>query len=102
MRRHETHYELARRWARKDTQVRVPFCPPLIGRQAIITGVDHNAHHCSLQLPGSLVELPVASYIQAYGPSHLPQIGHTCWVHLNGKDLVVMGQHISPFNVVTL
>lgn len=98
MRRDPTIDELARLLARRDMQVRVPRQFPVMSTHGTISYADHGAKTCSLTLAGSLVEIPTVSYIQAYSPAHLPQSGHTCWVHIpNNGDIVIMGQHISPF-----
>jgi hypothetical protein len=102
LRRDSTIDELARRLARRDTQVRVPRQFPVFSRQAVITSVDHGGFNCNILLAGSLVEIPTVSYIQAYSPAHLPQVDHTCIVHVNGHDIQVMGQHISPFDFITI
>lgn len=92
--------ELARRLARRDTQVRVPVQRRILERHAVITAVDHSAGHCGLQMAGSLVELSSIPYVQAYNPSHLPRVGHTVVVHCSGPNVRIIGQHVSPFDFI--
>lgn len=93
---------LARRLVRPvDAHVRVPVQPPAYLRQGVITHVNTGASQVHLQLGGSDVVIPNVTYIQHYSPVHQPQVNHTCWVWVNGKQLLVAGQHIaSPFETI--
>jgi len=49
--------------------------------------------------PSGLI-IPGVRFLQAYSASNLPAEGHTVWAGHFGTDLVVLGQHIVPPNLV--
>jgi hypothetical protein len=49
--------------------------------------------------PSGLVA-PGVRFIQSYSPDTPPSVGDTVWTFHNGTDLLVMGQHVVPTNLV--
>jgi hypothetical protein len=50
--------------------------------------------------PSGLV-LPGVRFMQAYSAADPPAVGHTVWAQHFGTDIVVLGQHVVPPNIVT-
>lgn len=87
--------QLARSLTRRDALMRVPPQPQLSLRQATITGgVSGSNSICNVLLAGASTAITGVKFLQSYGPSLTPAAGHTCWVCVNGSDLLVLGKQV--------
>lgn len=83
--------ELARKLSRRNALVRVPPQPTAKLRQGVVTRVNYGAHQVDLKLGASDKVIEGVTFM----PPYRPLVGHTCWVIVNGPDLLVLGQHLA-------
>lgn len=88
--------------ARLGRAIRSPGNPAWLPRptqssyhMGTVTGVDHGNGVLDFQFadPSGII-VPAVRVLQAYSPAHLPQEGHVVWLHLNGTDPMIIGQHV--------
>lgn len=61
--------------------------------QLVGTDAGNNVADFQFADLGGIV-VPSVRVLQAYSPTNLPQTGHYVWLHLNGTDPMIIGQHI--------
>lgn len=66
--------------------------PPAELRQGIITAVDAPNARVDVQIGGNSAVIPGVAHLSNY----LPAVNDTCWVMVNGPDLVVLDRTATP------
>jgi hypothetical protein len=92
---------LARSVQRGGSSGWVPRAPQLTLHQGTVTDVDTFGGVVGFQIndPSGLV-VPAVRYLQAYSATNPPTAGDIVWAHHYGTDLLVLGQHVVPPNIV--
>jgi hypothetical protein len=61
--------------------------------QLVDTDGGNNVADFQFADPSGVV-VPSVRVLQAYSANYQPQAGHYVWLHLNGTDPMIIGQHI--------
>lgn len=61
--------------------------------QLVGTDAGNNVADFQFADPSGIV-VPGVRVLQAYSPTYQPQEGHYVWLHLNGTDPMIIGQHV--------
>lgn len=95
---------LARRVSRggNSSSIRLPRTPQLTMHMGTLAAVDNNTNtaHFEFNDPSGLI-VPGVRIVQAYTAANPPQAGDIVWAHHYGTDLMIVGQHMVPNNVVS-
>jgi hypothetical protein len=92
---------LARSVKRGDQPAWIPRAPTATMYQGFVDSVNSFKGVVDFQLndPSGLV-IPGVRFLQSYSATNLPQPGHVVWVQHSGTDLIVLGQHVVPTDIV--
>lgn len=92
---------LARNMKNGGTPAWIPRAPQLSLHQGTVNGVDLFNGIVNFQFndPSGLV-LPGVRFLQSYSTNNPPAAGHVVWAAHFGTDLLVLGQHVVPANIV--
>lgn len=79
----------------------LPRPPQISLHQGTVNSVDLFNGIVGFQFndPSGLV-LPGVRFMQSYTPENPPAVGHVVWAQHFGTDLIVLGQHVVPANIV--
>lgn len=95
---------LARRVSRggNSSSIRLPRAPQLTMHMGVLAAVDNNTNtaHFEFNDPSGLI-VPGVRIVQAYTAANPAQAGDIVWAHHYGTDLMIVGQHMVPNNVVS-
>ena len=58
-----------------------------------LVGTDGGNNVADFQFADGVI-VPAVRVLQAYSATYQPQEGHFVWMHLNGTDPMIIGQHI--------
>lgn len=61
--------------------------------------INTNTAHFAFNDPSGLI-VPGVRIVQAYSATNTPSVGDIVWAHHYGTDLMIVGQHMVPTNVV--
>lgn len=97
------HSQIARTVASRgrNAAVRVPPAPKLRRRQGVVTAIFGGGKYASITLNNSTVVIPNV----IVNPTYTPQVGDSCYVHLNGAgicDALVDSPVLNPDYTITL
>jgi hypothetical protein len=92
---------LARSVKRGDQPAWVPRAPQVTMYQGSVTAVDTFKGIVGFQFndPSGLV-LPGVRYLQSYSAANPPAAGDVVWAQHFGTDIVILGQHVVPANLI--
>lgn len=92
---------LARSVKRNGQPAWLPRAPQMSLHQGTVNSVDLFNGIVGFQFndPSGLV-LPGVRFMQSYSATNLPAVGHVVWAQHFGTDLIVLGQHVVPANIV--
>lgn len=95
---------LARRVSRgnNSSSIRLPRAPQLTMHMGTLAAVDNNTNtaHFMFNDPSGLV-VPGVRVVQAYTAANPPTVGDVVWAHHYGTDIMIVGQHFTPTNIVS-
>lgn len=85
-----------------SSSIRLPRAPQLTMHLGTLAAVDNNTNtaHFAFNDPSGLI-VPGVRVVQAYSPTNTPSVGDIVWAHHYGTDLMIVGQHMVPTNLVS-
>lgn len=93
----------ARTVARGDnsSSIRLPRAPQMTMHMGTLAEVDINTNTAHFQFndPSGLI-VPGVRVLQAYSATNTPSAGDIVWAHAYGTDMMIVGQHMVPTNLV--
>jgi hypothetical protein len=92
---------LARNIKRTNSAAWSPRAQQATFHQGTVNAVDTFNGHIDFGLndPSGLV-VPAVRYLQSYSATNPPSVGDIVWAQHFGTDLLILGQHVVPANIV--